>query len=74
MNFGPINQRGGDKRLNVIFSRARHHMDGCSLTVRYWRIGTHGRIHTKTFDTNERTAREAEKLTSEKLRKGYRDA
>jgi superfamily I DNA and/or RNA helicase len=22
MNFGPINQRGGEKRLNVIFSRA----------------------------------------------------
>lgn len=26
MNFGPINQRGGEKRLNVIFSRARHHL------------------------------------------------
>lgn len=26
MNFGPINQRGGEKRLNVIFSRARHRM------------------------------------------------
>ncbi len=26
MNFGPVNQRGGEKRLNVIFSRARHHM------------------------------------------------
>ena len=26
MNFGPINQRGGEKRLNVIISRARHHM------------------------------------------------
>jgi predicted DNA-binding WGR domain protein len=26
MNFGPINQRGGEKRLNVIFSRARRHM------------------------------------------------
>jgi predicted DNA-binding WGR domain protein len=26
MNLGPINQRGGEKRLNVIFSRARHHM------------------------------------------------
>ena len=26
MNFGPINQRGGERRLNVIFSRARHHM------------------------------------------------
>lgn len=26
MNFGPINKGGGEKRLNVIFSRARHHM------------------------------------------------
>jgi len=26
MNFGPINQRGGEKRLNVIFSRAKHHL------------------------------------------------
>ena len=26
MNFGPINQGGGEKRLNVAFSRARAHM------------------------------------------------
>jgi hypothetical protein len=26
MNFGPINTSGGEKRLNVIFSRARRHM------------------------------------------------
>ena len=26
MNFGPINKRGGEKRLNVIFSRAKKHM------------------------------------------------
>jgi predicted DNA-binding WGR domain protein len=26
MNFGPINKSGGEKRLNVAFSRARHHM------------------------------------------------
>ena len=26
MNFGPINKSGGEKRLNVIFSRARRHM------------------------------------------------
>src|SRR5258708_13750027 len=26
MNFGPINQRGGEKRLNGIFSRAKHHI------------------------------------------------
>jgi hypothetical protein len=26
MNFGPINQNGGERRLNVAFSRARKHM------------------------------------------------
>lgn len=26
MNFGPINQSGGERRLNVIFSRAKRHM------------------------------------------------
>lgn len=26
MNFGPINQRGGERRLNVLFSRAKKHM------------------------------------------------
>ena len=26
MNFGPINRKGGEKRLNVIFSRAKQHM------------------------------------------------
>ncbi len=26
MNFGPINRGGGEKRLNVIFSRAKHHL------------------------------------------------
>jgi hypothetical protein len=26
MNFGPINKSGGEKRLNVVFSRARKHM------------------------------------------------
>ncbi|BDS07076.1 DNA helicase [Oceaniferula spumae] len=26
MNFGPINRTGGEKRLNVIFSRAKKHM------------------------------------------------
>jgi hypothetical protein len=26
MNFGPINKSGGERRLNVVFSRARRHM------------------------------------------------
>jgi hypothetical protein len=37
MNFGPINQRGGEKRLNVIFSRARQHMAVVS-SIRHERI------------------------------------
>jgi hypothetical protein len=41
MNFGPINQNGGEKRLNVIFSRAKRHMmivssiDGAQITNTY---------------------------------------
>ena len=43
MNFGPINQRGGEKRLNVIFSRAKHHMAIVS-SIRH---------HTITNDYND---------------------
>jgi len=41
MNFGPINQNGNEKRLNVIFSRAKRHMmvvssiDGAQITNTY---------------------------------------
>jgi predicted DNA-binding WGR domain protein len=48
--------------------------DGTSVVVRFGRIGTHGQSQTKVFDTPERAAREVEKLTTEKTRKGYRDA
>jgi superfamily I DNA and/or RNA helicase/predicted DNA-binding WGR domain protein len=37
MNFGPINRRGGEKRLNVIFSRARKHMAVVS-SIKYHHI------------------------------------
>jgi predicted DNA-binding WGR domain protein/very-short-patch-repair endonuclease len=37
MNFGPINRKGGEKRLNVIFSRARKHMAIVS-SIRYHHI------------------------------------
>ncbi len=37
MNFGPINQSGGEKRLNVAFSRAKHHMAVVS-SIRYAQI------------------------------------
>ena len=37
MNFGPINQNGGEKRLNVAFSRAKERMAVIS-SIRYDRI------------------------------------
>jgi len=37
MNFGPINNKGGEKRLNVLFSRARRHMAVVS-SIRYEQI------------------------------------
>jgi predicted DNA-binding WGR domain protein/DNA polymerase III delta prime subunit len=37
MNFGPINRKGGEKRLNVIFSRAKKHMAVVS-SIRYEHI------------------------------------
>lgn len=37
MNFGPINKKGGEKRLNVIFSRAKKHMAVVS-SIKYHNI------------------------------------
>jgi predicted DNA-binding WGR domain protein len=37
MNFGPVNKRGGEKRLNVLFSRAKMHMAVVS-SIRYEHI------------------------------------
>lgn len=37
MNFGPINKSGGEKRLNVAFSRAKHHM-AIVTSIRYTAI------------------------------------
>jgi predicted DNA-binding WGR domain protein len=37
MNFGPINRKGGEKRLNVIFSRAKKHMAIIS-SIRHYNI------------------------------------
>lgn len=37
MNFGPVNKKGGEKRLNVLFSRARKHMAVVS-SIRYDQI------------------------------------
>jgi hypothetical protein len=46
MNFGPINMSGGEKGLNVAFSRAKHHMAVVSSIH-------HGEI---TYDHNEGAA------------------
>ena len=45
---------------------------GCEMTVRYGRIGANGQTQTKTFPDEARTSREVQKLTAEKLKKGYR--
>jgi superfamily I DNA and/or RNA helicase/predicted DNA-binding WGR domain protein len=37
MNFGPVNKKGGEKRLNVIFSRAKKHMAVIS-SIKYHHI------------------------------------
>jgi superfamily I DNA and/or RNA helicase/predicted DNA-binding WGR domain protein len=37
MNFGPVNKKGGEKRLNVIFSRAKKHMAIVS-SIRHFNI------------------------------------
>jgi predicted DNA-binding WGR domain protein/DNA polymerase III delta prime subunit len=37
MNFGPVNKKGGEKRLNVLFSRARKHMSVVS-SIRHEQI------------------------------------
>jgi predicted DNA-binding WGR domain protein len=47
--------------------------DGVHVHVRYGRIGTQGQTQTKSFETPVRAAREVEKLTAEKTRKGYRE-
>lgn len=37
MNFGPVNKKGGEKRLNIIFSRAKKHMAIVS-SIRHFNI------------------------------------
>ena len=48
MNFGPINKMGGEKRLNVIFSRAKKHMAVVS-TIRHERITNEWNTGAKTL-------------------------
>ncbi|MBE8400161.1 DUF4132 domain-containing protein [Leptospira borgpetersenii] len=44
---------------------------GNSFTVTYGKIGTAGQTQTKTYDNEDKCLKEAEKLLSEKLKKGY---
>lgn len=46
-------------------------VSGKSFTVTYGKTGTAGNPQTKTFNTEEKCLKEAEKLLSEKLKKGY---
>ncbi|EMY14960.1 WGR domain protein [Leptospira weilii str. Ecochallenge] len=46
-------------------------VSGKSFTVTYGKTGTAGQTQTKTFDSEEECQKEAKKLLSEKLKKGY---
>ncbi|WP_078129650.1 WGR domain-containing protein [Leptospira alexanderi] len=46
-------------------------VSGKSFTVTYGKTGAAGTSQTKTFDSEEKCLKEAEKLLSEKLKKGY---
>ncbi|WP_016750525.1 WGR domain-containing protein, partial [Leptospira kirschneri] len=46
-------------------------VSGNSFTVTYGKTGTAGTSQTKTFDNEEICVKEAQKLLSEKLKKGY---
>ncbi|GGK31550.1 hypothetical protein GCM10008955_26740 [Deinococcus malanensis] len=48
--------------------------EGCTLTVRYGRIGTEGQTQVRIFATPEEAQAEAQKKLAEKRRKGYMDA
>ncbi len=63
------------RRLEFVQGRSSKfweaHQEGCRLVLRYGRMGTAGRTLTKELPSEERAARELEKLAGEKLRKGY---
>ncbi|MCV6636501.1 WGR domain-containing protein [Candidatus Albibeggiatoa sp. nov. NOAA] len=49
-------------------------IDGCELTIRYGRIGTTGRVDSKTFPSEEAARKEANKKLKQKRSKGYEEA
>lgn len=46
-------------------------IDGCEHTVTFGKTGSAGKSKTKTFDTEEACLKDAEKVKSQKIRKGY---
>ncbi|WP_100787061.1 WGR domain-containing protein [Leptospira adleri] len=46
---------------------------GNSFTVTFGKTGTAGQTQTKTFDSEDKCLKEAEKLIHEKLKKGYKE-
>jgi DNA ligase-1 len=59
-----------DGSANKFWEVAR---EGCSVTVRFGRIGTRGQAQTKDFATDEAAKGHAAKLIDEKVAKGYRE-
>jgi len=49
-------------------------IEGCDVTIRYGRIGTEGRVDTKTYPTLEAARKEADKKLNQKRKKGYAEA
>ena len=47
--------------------------DGCSVTVRYGRIGSDGQTKTKDFPSEDQARHHADGLIEEKVAKGYRE-
>ena len=45
--------------------------DGTGFTVTYGKLGTAGQNSVKSFDSEEKCEKEANKLIAEKLKKGY---
>lgn len=46
-------------------------VEGTGFTVQYGRLGTEGQTSNKSFDTEEKCQKEADKLITEKTKKGY---
>ena len=47
--------------------------NGAAFTVTYGRLGTAGQSSSKSFETEEKCQKEANKLITEKTKKGYKE-